>query len=652
MSVITPTVIRLSQYEADTVNQNGDYVVTLAQPVTINAGDRIVPYQCLIDTQRPDDETIVIPQDISVSIAYMYYEQNTNFTDKTTVNATAAADNEIYIMYHSDPSGKAVNRVLRQQEINVPAGSYTPNGLAEYLTDTFSNTTSGVNLTSLSTGNNLLIATDTGSGGGAVTSLAEFSWGDTPEDYGTCPNVDGDATAWGASNREGGLYYLSTGEAQYDGYPSEDYDGGAWVSMKAGAGDIINDDHDSDFHIVSTGTNGTGSGLTIRILPQSIDDELGGWFGPNIASSNVRGKLFVDIVDGGTGYNRGDEVYFDHTLFGAVNDYASTFYRLGSSSYPVTGTARLKLIVESIATGTSYYEFMKLGGDPKAPANSYRYADGTAYWIGATEFDLEFNQDSNGLFSFNFLHTPFYKVIKDQPLQPAVLIKRQTTPIRNSIINVDCGILITNLSPKSFWQDILNFDIDSIILRDASGTPVNGNTNLRTIINSIDNCRTTGYLGLNGFLNDTDATNVRKILNPPQDDLPVASTLTNPINSSEFKTNSGSGYFLVEIDGAYKQELITGDNRKLQCSAIVSRQYNSNEMVTAYEESAIPYVHQGNSLTFSQLHIRILEPDTSPPNVADDLGENNSIFIRIDRGENSIPVTQEQQMAMLKNKKK
>ena len=663
MSLATPTLLRLSQYEADTINQNGDYTIDLAQNVTLYPGDQVTPYQCLIDTARPDNETIEIPNDISLSISYLYYEQNVDYVDKTTVNGNPgttgqanSADNELYIMYHSDPSGSAVNRLIGTQAIHLPAGSYTPAGISQYITDEFSNTQASINATSLSTGNKLLIATDTGSGGGAITKFDEFSWGVDPYPFSGVPNMSGSEDSWGRRGTgqfDNKPYYLASGLEGTGGYSKSEFFGGTWVSMAPGKDRLDAEDApDHDYHITSTGTNGVGSGCVIRIKPYVESDRSGGWVGPNFVDRQGP-RFVVTIVNGGQGYQRGDEVYFDYDQFGALDYIDQLIYRLGSPDYPVTATnGQLKLIVNSIAEGTSYYEFMKLGDNPDAPTDSYRYTNGEVYWIGATEFDLEYNQNGNGIFSFNFLHTPFYKVIQNQPLQPAVLIKRAAQS--NSVINVDCGVAITSLSPLSFWRDTLNFDVDSIIVKDITGKPIDGS--VRSTINTIDNARTTGYLGLNGFLINQGGADsqIRKLPDPGQgNNNPIATTLTNSINAGEFKANSGAGYFLIEIEGGYKQEMVMGTDRKIQCSAVVTRQYNSFSMITAYTESALPYVHSGSPITFKRLRVRILEPNNDPPIVSPDLGSNNNVFLRVDRSQAYLEAKlSEQDRLQLTNKNK
>lgn len=650
MSVVTPLLIRLSQYESNNVIINGDWDNNISKPVTVFDGDRITPYQFLIDTQRPDNQTIEIAEDTVLTISYLYYEQNSSIADKQAVNGALTKDNEIYIMYHSDPNGKELNYYIGTQTLVLPAGSYTPQGIAQFISDGFSNTKSSINAPSLATGNNLLIATDTGTGGGAVTAFEDFSWGVSPYPFAGVPNLIGSPESWGQKNSKGQDYYLSRGDGT-DNYGKTNVWGGYWASMSGtdsqmdrGAGDSLSD-------IVSTGTNGIGSGCTIRVRAAGEPDAAD-WVGPNVVDYQRKQRFNCTIVDGGTGYLRGDEVYFDYSQFGVVDFNDDVVFRLGGRDYPVTATdGRLVLVVAAITTGTSYFEFLKLGESPGNPLTSYRYNGDDPYWIGATEFDLEFDQDGNGLFAFNFLHTPFYKVIPNQPLQPAVLIDREANS--NSVVNVDCGILLTGLGPASFWEGVLNFDLDAILLKDSDGEPITSSST--GTVTSIDNSRTTGYLGLNGFLLNTQGVGaqIRKLPPPGAGDLnPIATTLTNAINGREFQADSGAGYYIIEIEGAYKSEMIMA-RRKIQCSAVVTRQYNSYSMITGYEESSIPYIHSGQPLTFSNLRCRILEPNSDPPTVASALGPNNNVFLRIDRGEGYLQsqLSQQQQLQLEQQQK-
>ena len=83
---ITETyVMELSQSLADRVNANGDYVCHLAEPVTLRDGDELVMRMASIDSQKTTDTTVVIPEDLPLSMQFSYYDTNTfNDTYKIT----------------------------------------------------------------------------------------------------------------------------------------------------------------------------------------------------------------------------------------------------------------------------------------------------------------------------------------------------------------------------------------------------------------------------------------------------------------------------------------------------------------------------------------------------------------------------------------
>lgn len=641
--IATPNMYRLSQQEALSVLVNGDYITNPSRNDMVYDGDTLVIDQGFINTDLPNGDSVTIDTDVSVGLNFIYYEQNTDFTDKTQVNGTAAADNENYAMYHSDPSGSALNMVIGSKFINLKAGVYSPTEMAQNLTKEFSNTSLSINSPVLSTGNSFLIATDTGTTGGAITKFEDYSWGSEPYPFGSIPNLEGSAESWGQNGTgdfSGTKYYLADGTEGAGGYPTQQFLGACWASMSPGRSKVDIDSDDNRFNITQSSTTGSGTGCIIKLKPSTLPGSCD-WFGPNIISKTRDKRFNVTIVDGGQGYQRGDVLYFDYSQFGAVDNFKGEVLRLGSSDYPVTATdGKLKLIVQSITDGDAYFEFMKVGQDPDSPADSYRYNSGTAYWEGATEVDIEFDENSDGLFSIDFAHTPFYKVVANQPKQPAVLIKRDET---NSVIGVDCGVALVDMTPRSFWQGILNFDVDNIILKDTNGEPLTTETRAGISTSTFETARTSGYLGLNGFLlnNSGKDSQIRKLPTPGAGDQdPIATTLTNNIKARTYVPNNGPSYYMVSLTGGpfgnAESRLVMANDGTLPFSAVASKQYNSFGTITFYEDSATPYVYHGEPVPLGEIRVQIWQPNIIPyerPVIAKNLGPANTMFLRIDRGQ-------------------
>jgi hypothetical protein len=93
MSVIN-NVLELSQLKADRVNTNGDYHVTLAEPIVVNEGDQVNLRLAALDTQRVAADTIIIPEDLPVSITFSTYDVDYDKTDKVVFDRSGPWDGD------------------------------------------------------------------------------------------------------------------------------------------------------------------------------------------------------------------------------------------------------------------------------------------------------------------------------------------------------------------------------------------------------------------------------------------------------------------------------------------------------------------------------------------------------------------------------
>ena len=110
------------------------------------------------------------------------------------------------------------------------------------------------------------------------------------------------------------------------------------------------------------------------------------------------------------------------------------------------------------------------------------------------------------------------------------------------------------------------------------------------------------------------------------------------INTDDLPTNGvlgqtplviGAGFYLVEILSLNlaQSNFIGGEENRGNISAIVSTQYNSNDSITGFADSGVPYIHRGAPALIASANVRILDPDTKdvPPN----LGNRNTVFLQL-----------------------
>ena len=67
--------------------------------------------------------------------------------------------------------------------------------------------------------------------------------------------------------------------------------------------------------------------------------------------------------------------------------------------------------------------------------------------------------------------------------------------------------------------------------------------------------------------------------------------------------------------------------RKGSVVAVVSKQYNANDFITGYQDSAIAYEHTGAAQTLSSLRVKVIDPLTKLP--VKGLGKNSTVFMEV-----------------------
>lgn len=235
----------------------------------------------------------------------------------------------------------------------------------------------------------------------------------------------------------------------------------------------------------------------------------------------------------------------------------------------------------------------------------------TKYWMGASQTSLIWDDDANH-FSFDFLHTP---VASDN--QIGIAIYGGDAPTGNSTVLHQCGVFFLDLQPRSFWTNVLNFNLDDILvqydIRPGEETATISDAELRGKI-------TKGLLTMQSLFPNFD----RKI-----------NDLENPIYISTDETTQLKGmnisgltdtFYLVEINLGNETFSYKG-NINNEIRAIVGTYYQESNWVAGYSSDSIIYEHTGSPTTISKLRIRILDPNTKEPITT--LGDNSFVYVQI-----------------------
>ena len=328
--------------------------------------------------------------------------------------------------------------------------------------------------------------------------------------------------------------------------------------------------------------------------------------------------------------------------------------------------------------------------------------------VGASEISLQFNTDTN-LFQFTYLHTPILQLPNSaattEPIEVVKVIKTINLTgsnvtdqnIPNGKVNISTntrhsGVFFQSMEPKSFWQDILGFDVDNITF-DADYV---WGANRQMNYEEFNNITTSSYIGiLNNFnftkgginLNNPSYTTAfpldlnagemeltyTNLLNsarwwtehfslsadtqfagPPgyNFDFPLifsryyeeyssASITTNPLSAIQAPLNKSSGHYLISIDGYQntKQDFINDDDI-FNIKSVISNYYlSAGSFATApFSDTAI-YVHNSPiPKVISSLRVRLLEPLTMKEIFG--LGPSSSVYLQVNKIVSDVSISQ------------
>lgn len=574
---MNPIPLKCDQKNASVVIQNGHYYSDVSPEMLLENGDVIVARNDFIDTNQLSAATFFFEEDTTFVISGILYETNTSITDKTAVKGSLDVDYKTYTVQLTTPGSEGSYKIFTQQ-VTIPAGPYEPERLASTLTDALSYVQPLDGETVIETGSQMLINSEFGLGGGGVAKI----------DFKTPAFTDRNQFG------PGGTDYYNNVAAQY-------------YSLSPGANDPTDGEHYQ--HVTPASTSGTGTGLVIRFFIA----------GPNNVNPSPTDSLYV-VVDAGSGYQLNDTITFTSDQF-AYWEYPVN----GDNIYdrcPKGGTVTYS--ITNISDANAFYELTLLGDPPVQPTKSYQYTK--QYFLGASEVDLTFDTT----FQWNFLHTPEYDTATD-PAQPAVSIIKDATTSEWYTINRASGFAITSVSPAAIWQK-MGFNLDNQVCKVFNVDTgvlenITTNTDSRYPIDadSFNRSTTSSYLGLNALLNNKSSKGSREV---PTANIIEATTLTNKIVAPNYRADTGSGHYVVQIYAGYDQIASTGEGG-VQIGAIVSKQWGNNDIVSGFGDSGIVYQHRGAPLSLSRIEIKILDGETME--VPSTLGSNQCIYLQLNK---------------------
>jgi hypothetical protein len=273
---------------------------------------------------------------------------------------------------------------------------------------------------------------------------------------------------------------------------------------------------------------------------------------------------------------------------------------------------------------TFCFEFYRQGLANRPFNNTTRWLfdpnnDRITNYMGASQFQLEYNNNQNALFQFTYLHTPYYSNGDE-----AIMLQTCGYKFNNIFryMNTLTGVFFTKLEPASFWEGTLGFDLDTVVVTESPeyvlSAPLQVGVNITGNLVSYDAL--------------FDKTNAPRMY-PADDDrkaliVNAVSTQTQPIVATKPQQAQSSSFYLIELGGLSDINMINDTDLFRTICAIGSKEYNSQGIISIYPDGSAFYTNNGfEPIYLSSLRVRILDSITKQPTSS--LGGKNSVFIQL-----------------------
>ena len=587
-------VFELSQQSSDSVKQNGEYTVHFAEPITMQPGDQLSMRMASIDSQRSDSNSIILPLDgtnsqTNVSMRFSYYDvnypvpsaQKYEYDKVPTANKTAD-----FLPY----SAYDVQRIAEVQSVVVTGRMLDDDRIS-------------INLPFQAT----------------FTAIPLFTWVDLSGNHQHTP-TGGDPGFPTPSNND----------------PYQ-YKGSALIQK--------NNVNDTDITCLPTNKKiefQQGTLQTTGFILEWSDPQ----FLPTLLRDNfsLKATNTADVATGpinmkfGTAGFTIDPGRYDRETLAVKLTQGFNLNGLDPTVYDIDGTDKnLFLSDTALVINTQQplnngllFHLMPTQNEKidLSQNNSYVYADPDPAStnpipflnVGARKLAIEYGQVGE-TFQLSAAHQSV-----DNPADPGNenVAFFATGGGNENLFSVPraTGIIIHDLEPRALWDDVMGL-YDNVIV--PLQTDVSG---LSYVLRKDLDKTPKESAEISVF---TPKNNRGPGTTLPTTAAPVyintSNTPTTAVIGNSPRVNQSGGYFLVEITGlnTAQSNFVDNETNRPNISAIVSTQYDNNDIVTGFADSAIQYVHRGAPTAIASAKVRILDPLTKE--VVPTLGEANSIFL-------------------------
>ena len=265
----------------------------------------------------------------------------------------------------------------------------------------------------------------------------------------------------------------------------------------------------------------------------------------------------------------------------------------------------------------------------KDGSRHYGYDTSNGQWLGANQMQLGYDEGQDKMYWST--HFPMYKGGggSDAGDITTQYVATGSDAAQFFVANKHSGVLFSELSPSSFWSDVLGFDLEVLCPVPASTSltvPGLGNDTVPVYSALVDGQQTSGgFKGLDQAVIKSAFPAV-----PSASNLITASTSNAVVSMYAGQSQSvlnrlNFAYFLIEIEGLMRTEFVGETVFKNSVRGWVNKYYVNSSYASADGGSSIAYRHAGTPTTIGSLRVRILDPDGTMATV----GPDNTVFVEL-----------------------
>ena len=307
--------------------------------------------------------------------------------------------------------------------------------------------------------------------------------------------------------------------------------------------------------------------------------------------------------------------------FTNVNELKSPFLQSDSSLqklYLPTTTDQIE-VLSTITNSIYAFQYTKPDGSELT----------LPLWQGASQVSFSF--DKFNKFSLDYAHTPWYSTTSDSA-DIACSIQNYFFGITPSpgigfTLTQHSGIAFTGLTPKSFWEGKLGFNVGEMTIFPQAGVNEAGGDGYYYPLIDFENGKNvvTGQLIQDMLIKKSTLFYQTSNLIGQEflSDLTTPIVAPNPPFANEVNKN---GYYLIEIGNKILNKFIGPNQNFNNIQSIVSTYFSLNSYTLGTSSDSIIYTHSGAPVPISSFDIRILD---SNKNLAANLGNDNSIYLEL-----------------------